>query len=175
MEDEVKQSIMIALIALLALAMAAPTVLARSVNGNENANANGVAPSDAPGPVDVYPGDYPGSCDFPFRVEYSGKIKTIDRPGDILVFTSPGLDVTVTNLDNQENKATFNITGTIEQTTLKNGDVVSVARGRNFLIDPLAGTVIAIGDYSFVFDKNGNLIQPLQGKGQLIDVCAALQ
>jgi hypothetical protein len=167
MENEVRRSIMIALIALLALAIAAPTVLARSVNG--------VAPSDAPGPVDVNPGDYPGSCDFPFRVEYSGKVKTIDRPGDILVFTSPGLYVTVTNLDNPENKVTFNITGTIEQTTLKNGDVVSVARGRNFLIDPLAGTVIAIGDYSFVFDKSGHLIQPLKGEGQLIDVCAALQ
>jgi hypothetical protein len=167
MEDQVRRSIMIALIALLALAMAAPTVLARNVNG--------VAPSDASGSIVVNPGDFPGSCDFPFRLDFSGKAKTIDRPGDVFIFTSPGLDVTVTNLDNPENQATYNITGTLEQTTLQNGDVVTVARGRNFLIDPLAGTVIAIGDFSFVFDKKGNLIQPLEGEGQLIDVCAALQ
>jgi|SRR5215212_412195 len=169
MEDQVRRSIMITLIALLALALAAPTVLAR--------NANGVAPSDAsPPPFTVNPGDYPGSCDFPFQVEYSGKAKTIDRPGDVFIFTSPGLDVTLTNLDPQGNgeQATYNITGTLEQTTLENGDVVTVARGRNFLIDPEAGTVIAIGNYSFVFDKNGDLIQPLEGEGQLIDVCEAL-
>jgi hypothetical protein len=157
---------MIALIALLALAMAAPTVLAR--------NDNGVAPSPAPGPVVVNPGDYPGSCNFSFRIEYSGKAKTINRPGDVFIFTSPDLNVTVTNIATGK-QATFNITGTLEQTTLANGDVVTVARGRNFLIDPEAGTVIAIGDFSFVFDANGKLIQPLEGSGQLIDVCAALQ
>jgi hypothetical protein len=166
MEDQVRRTIMIALIALLALAMAAPTVLARNVNG--------VAPTDASGSIVVNPGDFPGSCDFPFRLDFSGKAKTIDRPGDVFIFTSPDLNVTVTNLENGK-QATFNITGTLEQTTLANGDVVTVARGRNFLIDPEAGTVIAIGDFSFVFNAKGELIQPLEGEGQLIDVCAALQ
>src|SRR5215203_5790960 len=158
---------MIALIALLALAIAAPTVLARNVNG--------VAPTNVSSdPIVVNPGDYPGSCDFPFQLDFSGKAKTIDRPGDVFIFTSPDLNVTVTNIATGK-QATFNITGTLEQTTLANGDVVTVARGRNFLIDPLAGTVIAIGDFSFVFDAKGELIQPLEGEGQLIDVCAALQ
>jgi len=158
---------MIALIALLALAIAAPTVLARNVNG--------VAPTNVSSdPIVVNPGDYPGSCDFPFQLDFSGKAKTIDRPGDVFIFTAPDLNVTVTNLDNDK-QATFNVTGTLEQTTLANGDVVTVARGRNFLIDPEAGTVIAIGDFSFVFNAKGELIQPLEGEGQLIDVCAALQ
>jgi hypothetical protein len=163
----VRRTIMIALIALLALAIAAPTVLARNVNG--------VAPTNVSSdPIVVNPGDYPGSCDFPFQLDFSGKAKTIDRPGDVFIFTSPDLNVTVTNLDNDK-QATFNVTGTLEQTTLANGDVVTVARGRNFLIDPEAGTVIAIGDFSFVFNAKGELIQPLEGEGQLIDVCAALQ
>jgi hypothetical protein len=163
----VRRTIMIALIALLALAIAAPTVLARNVNG--------VAPTNVSSdPIVVNPGDYPGSCDFPFQLDFSGKAKTIDRPGDVFIFTSPDLNVTVTNLDNDK-QATFNVTGTLEQTTLANGDVVTVARGRNFLIDPEAGTVIAIGDFSFVFNAKGELIQPLGGEGQLIDVCAALQ
>ena len=167
-----RRTIMIALIALLALAIAAPTVLARNVNG--------VAPTNVSSdPIVVNPGDYPGSCDFPFQLDFSGKAKTIDRPGDVFIFTAPDLNVTVTNLDNDKqatfNEATFNVTGTLEQTTLANGDVVTVARGRNFLIDPEAGTVIAIGDFSFVFNAKGELIQPLEGEGQLIDVCAALQ
>jgi hypothetical protein len=169
MEDQVRRSIMIALIALLALAMAAPTVLARNVNG--------VAPTKVSSdPIVVEPGVYPGSCNFTFQLDFSGKAKTIDLPGEVFIFTSPDLNVTVTNLDDPDHpQATYNITGTLEQTTLANGDVVTVARGRNFLIDPEAGTVIAIGDFSFVFDANGKLIQPLEGSGQLIDVCAALQ
>jgi hypothetical protein len=35
--------------------------------------------------------------------------------------------------------------------------------------------VLAIGNFSFVFDAGGNLIQPLEGKGQLIDACALIE
>ena len=41
-------------------------------------------------------------------------------------------------------------------------------------IDPEAGFVVVAGNYSFAFDKNNELIQPLTGEGQLIDVCEAL-
>ena len=87
-----------------------------------------------------------------------------------------GLDVTITNLDTPENQATFNITGSFHQTTTENGQVTTIlTRGRNLLSDPVAGTVIAIGNFSFVFDAEGNLVQPLEGKGRLIDVCALLE
>jgi hypothetical protein len=62
----------------------------------------------------------------------------------------------------------------LHQTTLENGDVVTVSTGRSILGDPEAGFVVAIGNFSFVFDKKGNLVQPLEGEGQLIDVCEAL-
>jgi len=168
MEAQVRRSIMIALIALLALVVAAPTVLA------QGQKVNGVTPGDVSGTIVVEPGDFPGSCNFPMQLDLSGKGKAIDLPGEVLILTSPGLDVTVTNLDDPENQATFNITGSLEQTTLENGNVVTVARGRNFLIDPDADTVIAIGNFSFVFDAKGTLIQPLEGEGQLIDVCDLL-
>jgi len=169
MEDKVRRTIMIALIALLALAMAAPTVLARNVNG--------VAPKAvSDDPIIVNPGDFPGSCDFSFQLDQSGKAKAIDLPGEVFIFTSPDLNVTITNLDNPENQATYNITGSVHPSTdPETGDVTTVVKGRNLLIDPEAGTVIAIGTFSFVFDAKGNLIQPLEGEGQLIDVCAALQ
>ena len=120
----------------------------------------------------VNPGDYPGSCDFPFSLDCSGKGKTIRLPDGSLILTSPGLDVTITNLDAPENEATFNVTGSIHQSTLEDGSVVTVLTGRNFVIDPEAGTTDVVG--RFIFDANGTLIQPQIGTGQRIDICALL-
>ena len=157
--------VLMALGVVLALVLAAPMV---------SAQPNGEAPGDASGTIVVNPGDYPGSCDFPFSLDLSGKGKAIELPDGSLILTSPGLDVTVTNLDNPENQATFNITGSVHQSTSENGDVVTVMTGRNFAIDPVAGTTVVIGRYSFVFDANGTLIQPQTGTGQRIDVCELL-
>ena len=52
--------------------------------------------------------------------------------------------------------------------------MVTVMTGRNFAIDPEAGTTVVIGRFSFVFDAEGNLIQPQTGTGQRIDVCELL-
>jgi hypothetical protein len=149
---------------LLALVVATPMVSAQS---------NGGAPGDASGTIVVNPGDYPGSCEFPFSLDLSGKGKTIERPNGGLILTSPSLDVTITNLNNGE-QASFNITGSVHQSTLENGNVETVMTGRNFAIDPVAGTVVAIGRFSFVFDAEGNLIQSHMGNGQRIDVCEHL-
>lgn len=138
-----------------------------------SAQSNGGAPQDASGTIVVNPGDYPGSCEFPFSLDLSGKGKTIELPDGSLILTSPGLDVTITNLDNDK-QASFNITGSVHQSTLENGDVKTVLTGRNFAIDPVAGTVVTIGRFSYVFDAEGNLVQPQMGNGQRIDVCALL-
>jgi hypothetical protein len=152
--------------ALVALVVAAPVASAQS--------GNGAAPGDASGTIVVNPGDYPGSCEFPFSLDLNGKGKTIELPDGGFIFTSPGLDVTVTNLDEPENQATFNITGSVHQSTLENGDVETVMTGRNFAIDPEAGTTVVIGRFTFVFDAEGNLVQPQTGNGQRIDVCELL-
>ena len=155
---------------LVALVVAAPMAFAQSQGG-------------APEPVDETafvlpplgdPNAIAAACEFPVRVEYSGKAKTIELPGDRTIFTSPGLDATLTNLDNPENQVTLNVTGAIRQTVMENGDVVTVITGRNLAGDPEAGFVLARGNFSFVFDAEGNLIQPLAGEGQLTDVCTLL-
>jgi hypothetical protein len=114
-----------------------------------------------------------GKCDDPISLVYSGKAKTLQLPGERFIFTSPELTATLTNLDTREQE-TVVITGAFHRTTLENGDVVTEATGRNLLGDPEAGFVIAIGNFSYVFDAEGNLIQPLAGEGQLIDVCTLL-
>jgi hypothetical protein len=162
--EVVKRLVLLAFGVVLALVVAAPVGLAQS---------NGGAPEDASGSIIVNPGDYPGSCEFPFRLDFSGKGKTINLPDGGLILTSPGLFVTVTNLQNDE-QATFNITGSSRKSTSENGDVTTVLRGRNFAIDPVVGTVIAIGRFSFVFDAEGNLIQSQTGNGRRIDVCELL-
>jgi hypothetical protein len=43
--------------------------------------------------------------------------------------------------------------------------------GRNFLTDPEAGIVLAIGTFSFAFNDANILVQPLSGTGKLINVC----
>jgi hypothetical protein len=167
----VKRAIVLAISVILALTVAAPTVLARSVNG--------VAPGDISGPVP--PEFFPGTCDFPLQLELSGKAKTIVLPdggvvGVTSIGTSPGLDVTITNVDTPENQATFNITGAFHNSdnTPKPGQVTTVSTGRSLLSDPVAGTVIAIGNFTFVLNSDGTVAKPLEGEGQLIDVCALL-
>ena len=138
------------------------------------AQGQGGAPQDVDQTTDLPAGAVFGRCDFPVRLEMSGKGKEIDLPGDRFIFTSPGLTATLTNLENG-NQETFGITGAFHQTTLENGDVVTVATGRNLLGDPEAGFVLAIGRFSYVFDDEDNLVQPLSGEGQLIDVCGLVK
>ncbi len=162
-----KRAIVLALSVILALTMAAPTVLAQG---------NGGAPEDVSGtipPEDVAQ-FFPGHCSFPIQLELSGKGKVITLPDGRRILTSPGLHVTVTNVETGE-QATFNITGTLHETTnLETGEVTTVVTGRNLLFDPEAGVVLTIGNFTYVFDAEGNLIQPFEGKGQVIDVCALL-
>jgi hypothetical protein len=171
----VKRAIVVAISVILALTMAAPTVLARSVNGVPPEDVN---PDSEP--IFINAGDNTllgGSCAFDMRLDLSGKAKTIELPNGAFVFTSPGLDATITNLENGE-QATFNITGAFHQTTAENGDVTFRITGRNLPFDPDEGVNLTIGNFSFVFDENGTLIKsfadPPVGNGQVIDVCALL-
>ncbi len=124
-----------------------------------------------PQPVDETPFTLEGICAFPIQLELSGKGKTIELPGGRTLVTSPGLRVTVTNLDNPDNQVTLNITGAFHQSVRENGDQVTKATGRNLLLDPEAGFVLTRGNFSFAFDAQGNLIEPLSGQGQMTDVC----
>ena len=65
-----KRTVMMAVSVLLVLAMATPMVLAQGQGG---------APEDVDeSPIDLEKGAVFGNCDFPVRIEYSGKAKTIE-------------------------------------------------------------------------------------------------
>jgi hypothetical protein len=129
-------------------------------------------------PIDVtFTEDLPAGafCDFAVRIEGTEKEKTIELPNDRTLLIFPGARYTFTNLSNG-NQETFPVPGSILVTTRESGDVEIVARGRNLIGQPFEPRflVLAIGRFSQVFDSQGNLVQPLQGSGQLIDLCALL-
>src|SRR4051794_560093 len=126
-----------------------------------------------PQPVDHTPIDLdPGvACAVPIRVVLTGKTKTIDLPGGRMIVTAPGQGATVTNVANGRS-VTLNITGAFHISTAANGDVVTVATGRNLLLDPVAGFVLTEGHFTYAFDAAGNLIAPLSGTGRATDICA---
>jgi hypothetical protein len=152
---------------LSALVVAAPMVLAQSDNG--------AAPQEYSvtyGPEDL--AQYPGHCSFPMQLEISGKTKMIEQGNGGVIITSPGAFATVTNLANGE-QATFNITGSAHKSTLENGNVETVMTGRNFAIDPVSGTFVSMGRFSFVNDPTDTTnIVPVSGEGRMIDVCALM-
>ncbi len=147
---------------LMALAVAAPVVSAQPGGG-------------PPEPIDETPQELdPGVvCEFGVLLEQTGKTKEIDLPGDRTITIFPGTRATLTNLETGK-QVTLNITGTFDERVLENGDVLTVLRGRNLALDPEAGFVLTKGRFSFAFDAEGNLIQPLSGKGKLVDVCGLL-
>jgi len=116
-------------------------LLALGVAFGQPATANPNPPTVVDFSIDL-PADFaaPGQCAFPFRLSLNGKGKTIVLPGGRFIFTSPGLDVTVTNLDEPSKQVTLNVTGAFHQTTRANGDIVTVVTGRNFLTDVLLQT-----------------------------------
>jgi hypothetical protein len=129
-------------------------------------------PEDASG---VFPLEAPLACPFDVELSLIGKSKTIDLPGGGFIVTSPGLFVTVTNLDDPTRRVTLNITGASHRTMDQDGNVVTVYTGRNLNLDPEAGFVLVVGHFSIVSDAAGNLLQPLGGQGQLLDVCEMIQ
>lgn len=136
---------------------------------------NGTPPQDASVSFDVNPGDPFGSCAFPINITTEGKGKTIVLPTGNLIFTSPGLRATVTNLDDPTKKIDLVITGVFHVTSTPDGGQFFKVTGRNLLTDPYAGVVLVTGNFSFAFDAAGNLTQPLTMKaGVVTDLCAAL-
>ncbi len=147
-----------------------------SLIGGQIAFAGGSPPTKTSWSVDL-PANYfaPGACDFPINVSAGGKAGTIALPGNRFIFISPRFRDVVTNLDHPSNTVTLNVPGAFHQSTDQNGNVVTVVTGRNLLGDPVAGLVLAIGTFSYIFDSGGDLIQPLAGKGTLSDVCAMIE
>jgi hypothetical protein len=113
-------------------------------------------------------------CGFPYLVEATGKLKTLELPGGRMVFMSPGLRGTITN-GNTGTTVTLPLTGPLQFNPLPDGGTEVVFTGHNIVGDPEAGwLVLIIGQFNAIFDAEGGLVQDLTGTGQRIDLCALL-
>jgi hypothetical protein len=173
----VRRSIMIALIALLALALAAPAVLAQGNGGapTEGVISEGVLPAQDPNAPDTDLASL--GCDFDLGYLVTGKTKTIMRPDGGAIVIAPGQNATLTNLETGET-VTYNVTGVLFASAPDQNDVVYyVMTGRNVGFDP-AGTFLNIGRFTFALDTTTGelhpIVQPQEGKGQAIDICEVL-
>lgn len=129
--------------------------------------------AQAPEPVDETPFVVEGICPFPMLAELSGKGKVIELPGGRTLITSPGLRVTLTNLEEQTNQVTYVITGSFLTRERSDGTDFVVARGRNIVFGPDIGMFLTIGRFTFIGSDTIALTRPT-GEGRLIDVCERL-
>jgi len=140
------------------------------------AQNNGGPPGDVNQTFLINPGGPFGSCAFPISISIQGKGKVINLPGGRFIVISPKLNATITNLaDPSKQLQNINVTGASHVTTQPDSSQIFLITGRNLNVDPVAGVVLSIGRFSFAVDADGNPIQLLSGKGQVIDLCALIE
>lgn len=127
-------------------------------------------PEDA---TDTFTSPAGETCAFDVEFQLSGKAATIELGGGQSITIFPGFAVTMTN-GNTGTQITISATGSFHNTVLANGNTEIVYTGRNLILDPEAGFVLAIGTFRAVYDPTGEVVEPLSGNGQLIDVCELL-
>ena len=112
-----------------------------------------------------------GICAFDVQATVTGKTKTITLPGGRFIFTAPNFSATFTNLSDPTKSVTLNLTGSEHVSFDANGNQVFMLPGRNGVFDPSIGILLLVGNFTVVFDSNGNLIQAPTGSGQITQVC----
>src|SRR5215831_4591337 len=68
---------------------------------------------------------------------------------------------------------TFTISGicAFDVQVTVNGNQILMLTGRNGFFDPSVGILLLVGNFTAVFDSNGNIIQEPTGTGQATQVC----
>jgi hypothetical protein len=117
-----------------------------------------------------------GLCTFDVRLQVNGKGKmlVVGKAQSIALFTAPTLELTVTNVDDPDQRVTVGITGAFHVTTDADGNSVYVITGRNLIHRPDAGLLLTQGVFTYALDADGTIVRPMSGRGQTTDLCALL-
>jgi hypothetical protein len=113
----------------------------------------------------------PGICGFDVLSELSGREGVISLPGGSFLFIYPATFQTFTNLSDPTKSVTLNVTGPAIVSIDQDGNFIGDGHGRGVLARPSFGIWLFIGDWHFVFDPDGNIIEWPTGNGQSISVC----
>jgi hypothetical protein len=116
----------------------------------------------------------PGICGFDVQGSLTGRQGVISLPSGGFIVTAPAQYATFTNLSDPTKSVTVNLTGVFHISFDQNGDTIYMVTGRNGLVDPSFGILLLVGDFTFVYDSNGNLIEGPTGNGQITSICAMI-
>ena len=114
---------------------------------------------------------FPGICGFDVQGTIVGRQGVINLPSGGLIITAPAQYATFTNLSDSTKSVTVNLTGVFHVSFDQNGDTIYMVTGRNGLSDRSFGILLLVGDFTFVYDSNGNLVQGPTGNGQITSIC----
>src|SRR5947208_4331911 len=127
-----------------------------------------------PQPIDVTVFIPASVCGFPVQATATGRLGVISLPGGGFLVTYPATTAVFTNLSDPTKSVTINgFTGPAIITTDQNGNTIARGLGRGAIWDPATpgfGIRFQEGDFTLVFDPNGNLLQDT-GHGRVTNVC----
>ena len=115
-------------------------------------------------------------CGFPVQETITGRLGVISLPGGSFLVTSPATTAVITNLSDPTKSVTINgFTGPAIITFDQNGNTIVRGLGRGAFSDVVQGVFLFLtGEWNFVLDPNGNIIQGPTGNGQITDVCGLI-
>ena len=102
---------------------------------------------------------FPGICGFDVQLSGTGRSSVISLPSGGLIITAPDVYGTFTNLSDPSKSVTLNLTGAFHISFDQNGDTIYMLTGRNQVVDPSFGLLLLVGDFTLMYDSNGNLVQ----------------
>jgi hypothetical protein len=116
-------------------------------------------------------------CGFPVQETVTGRLGVISLPGGGFLITYPAETAVFTNLTDGTSVTINGFTGPAIVTFDQNGNTIVRGLGRGAIFDPATpgfGILFLTGEWNFVLDPNGNIIQGPTGNGQITDVCGLI-
>lgn len=140
------------------------------------------ASGEPPTPVDPTPETFAAgeACQFPISASATGKLGFIElssSPQYSAISPSPGLRVTVTNLNEPAKSLRINATGAFRFVDRPDGSVEIRAAGHNFLYgepDVGATALATTGPIVLVISPDGDLVDVDVSRARVRDLCAEL-
>ena len=112
-------------------------------------------------------------CGFPVQETVTGRLGVISLPGGGFLITYPAETAVFTNLTDGTSVTINGFTGPAIVTFDQNGNTIARGLGRGAIWDPATpgfGIRFQAGDFTLVFDPNGNLLSDT-GNGLVTNVC----
>ena len=111
------------------------------------------------------------SAALTFKLRLPERQGVISLPSGGIIVTGPATFGTFTNLSDPTKNVTLSMTGVFHVSSDQNGNTIVKVTGRGVAEDPSFGLLLLVGEFTLVFDPQGNIISGPTGNGQIINIC----